>query len=120
MLRIAETQIERESSAARCASEYLFCDTSPLTTLFYSHHMFGKASEELVHLADRSYDATVLCLPDFPFVQDGTRQPSSFRALQHQWYLTELHHRNWPYVAVGGDVPNRIERVRKYLAKEWS
>ena len=117
MLRIAETQIERESSAACRASEYLFCDTSPLTTLFYSHHMFGKACEELVRLAERRYDVTALCLPDFPFVQDGTRQPSSFRDLQHQWYLAELHRRNWPYVEVGGDVPNRIEQVRKYLAR---
>ncbi|HUG12762.1 MAG TPA: AAA family ATPase, partial [Opitutaceae bacterium] len=87
MRHIAGEQIRREESALMQSNRWLFCDTSPLTTLFYSHHMFGKADPELGRLAERRYDLTILCMPDFPFVQDGTRQPEGFRDLQHQWYL---------------------------------
>lgn len=44
MRHIAEVQIQREESAALRANRFAFCDTSPLTTLFYSHHLFGKVN----------------------------------------------------------------------------
>ncbi|HKS16157.1 MAG TPA: AAA family ATPase, partial [Planctomycetota bacterium] len=88
--RIGRTQVEREESAARTAFRFLFCDSSPLTTLFYSRHLFGRATRDLERLAERPYDVTILCAPDFPFVQDGTRQPEAFRTHQHEWYVEEL------------------------------
>jgi NadR type nicotinamide-nucleotide adenylyltransferase len=115
MLRIAEVQIQREEEAVMRANRFLFCDTSPLTTLFYSNHMFGKAEPALEHLAERRYDFTILCAPDFSFVQDGTRQPESFRMRQHDWYLNELAKREIACRLVTGSLEARIAQTRDLL-----
>ena len=115
MLHIAERQVAAEEEAAGRANRYLFCDTSPLTTLFYSHFLFGRAEPALERLADRSYDLTVLCGADFPFVQDGTRQSDSLRSRQHTWYLSELAERMIPYFLATGPVEDRVRVVSKAL-----
>jgi nicotinamide riboside kinase len=118
MLHIAERQVAEEEEAAGQANQYLFCDTSPLTTLFYSHHLFGRAEPALECMAGRPYDLVVLCATDFPFVQDGTRQPESFRSSQHNWYLRELAERAIPFLLVTGPVADRVRVVGKAL--KWS
>jgi NadR type nicotinamide-nucleotide adenylyltransferase len=115
MVRIARRQVTMEDEAAGRANRILFCDTSPLTTLFYSRHLFGRAASDLEGLANRFYDAVVLCAPDFPFIQDGTRQPESFRTRQHEWYLRELTVRGIPFLLAEGTVADRIHIVRKAL-----
>jgi NadR type nicotinamide-nucleotide adenylyltransferase len=115
MKQIAEVQIQREEAAALNANRFLFCDTSPLTTLFYSHHMFSKADPALERLAERAYNFTVLCAPDFAFVQDGTRQPEDFRMRQHEWYLSELSRRRIPFFTATGSIENRIQQIRELI-----
>jgi len=115
MLAIGQRQVEMEDEAAGRANRYLFCDTSPLTTLFYSQHLFQRAATALEELARRAYDVTVLCAPDFPFVQDGTRQPESFRLLQHAWYVRELSRRGIAHELVTGQVAERVARITKRL-----
>jgi NadR type nicotinamide-nucleotide adenylyltransferase len=115
LLHIAKTQVQREEDTAGKSNRFLFCDTSPLTTLFYSRHLFGKADLALEKLAESTYDLTLLCAPDFPFVQDGTRQPDSFRIFQHEWYLRELSTRQIPYHVVTGPIAQRIAQVREWL-----
>lgn len=114
--RIATTQIAMEEAAAERAVRYLFCDTSPLTTLFYSHQMFGRAAPALVELARRPYDATFLCVPDFEFVQDGTRREPEFRQRGHEWYVRELAARGIDYGLCTGSLAERVEQVRAALA----
>jgi NadR type nicotinamide-nucleotide adenylyltransferase len=116
LTHIGREQCRREDAAAGAANRFLFCDTSPLTTLFYCQHDFGRASPELTALAHRPYDLTLLCAPDIPFDQDGTRQPPEFRALQHAWYVRELAERGVPYTLVEGDMPQRLARVRELLS----
>lgn len=113
MLHIAQTQIEAEDELTRISDEWLFCDTSPLTTLFYSQSMFGKAEPDLMKLSERRYEATFLCYPDFEFVQDGTRQDPSFRDAQHGWYERELAERGIDYTPLYGSLEQRIETVIK-------
>jgi NadR type nicotinamide-nucleotide adenylyltransferase len=115
LLRIAETQVVREEAAALTANRVLFCDTSPLTTLLYCRHLFGGASAALETLAARPYDLVVLCAPDFPFVQDGTREPPAFRDWQHDWYLEALAERGIGPLLVTGDLAARRARVRAAL-----
>ncbi len=116
MLAIGRRQVVWEEEAAGRANRYLFCDTSPLTTLFYSRELFGAADAELERLAGRSYRATILCAPDFPFVQDGTRQDAAFRQRQHEWYRQELTRRGVPFLLVEGPVETRVSQVEAYLA----
>jgi HTH-type transcriptional repressor of NAD biosynthesis genes len=115
MIRIARRQVAMEDEAAGCAQRFLFCDTSPLTTLFYSRHLFGRAESELEELANRFYETVVLCVPDFPFMQDGTRQPESFRTHQHEWYLQELAVRGISFLLAAGSVADRVHAVRQAL-----
>lgn len=115
MLQIARHQVKLEDEGVGRANRYLFCDTSPLTTLFYSRYLFGRADPELERLANRAYDLVVLCSPDFPFVQDGTRQDQTFRAQQHEWYLRELTERGIPFLPVEGELRRRIWTVTSRL-----
>ena len=115
-LEIARTQIEAENSAAFEGKNWVVCDTSPLTTLFYSQEYFGSADPELVRLAERRYDFVLLCAPDFPFVQDGTRREASFRDTQHAWYRRELDARHIPYQLLEGTVAERLNAAVKAIA----
>ena len=115
LLRIAKTHIADEERLASKADRYLFIDTTPLTTLLYSRHLFGKADPELVWLSHRRYDRTFLCAPDFPFVQDGSREDGGFRERQHEWYLRTLARRRIPYTLLEGDLQTRTEKVKTIL-----
>lgn len=118
LLKIAQEQVRREEAAMLKARSWLICDTSPLTTCGYAGWMFGRADPELRRLAKRSYDAVVLCEPDFAFVQDGTRRDENFRARQHDWYRQQLCAARAPWLAVGGSVDQRIEAVTAWLERE--
>jgi NadR type nicotinamide-nucleotide adenylyltransferase len=116
MLAIAREQVAREEQLALQARGRLYCDTSPLTTLGYSLWMFGRAEAALRELAQRPYDAIVLCAPDFGFVQDGTRRDEGFRFRQHDWYREELADRGWAWFEVSGGVDERVAQVKGWLA----
>jgi NadR type nicotinamide-nucleotide adenylyltransferase len=111
MLAIGKQQVAMEEAALLKANRYLFCDTSPLTTYFYSRTLFGKSDRELERLAEHSYDLVVLCELDVPFVQDGTRQQPKFRHEQHNWYLEELAQRGISFVRVNGSLDERVTKV---------
>jgi NadR type nicotinamide-nucleotide adenylyltransferase len=115
LLKIAREQIVREDRAALTAGPWLVCDTSPLTTCGYSHWMFGRADPELARLAERPYDAIILCCPDFAFVQDGTRQDEGFRLRQHTWYLERLWCRATPWLAASGSLEQRVAQALSWL-----
>lgn len=117
LLRIGREQLKREAQAAMTARRWLFCDTSPLTTYFYCVEMFGKAEPELARLAEHRYDLVVLCAPDFPFIQDGTRRDEDFRARQHAWYQAELAQRGIAFAILGGSVRQRVAAVAGLLQR---
>ncbi|MGE8212483.1 AAA family ATPase [Stenotrophomonas sp.] len=107
LLHIAQTQIAREEALLETASTWLACDTSPLTTLMYAQAMFGRADPLLQALSARHYDLVLLCAPDVPFVQDGTRRDADFRRWQHGWYLRALEARQLPYRQLRGSWQQR-------------
>lgn len=117
LLQIAQTHILHEETQARKANEFLFIDTSPLTTLFYSIYLFGEADHELIRLSDRKYEFTFLCAPDFPFVQDGTRAGEDFRLEQHEWYRQMLAEKNIEFTLLNGDLENRLDLVVKTISR---
>ncbi len=118
MLAIAQEQIRREEAALLSPSthHYLFCDTSPLTTLFYSMEMFGHADPKLTSLATRPYQHLILCSDDIDFFQDGTRRDASFRTKGQQWYSQKL--RDLKHTTVQGSLGNRISQVKAFIVGE--
>ncbi len=116
LLLIGKEQVKREENACSSATRYLFCDTSPLTTYLYSHWMFNQADPELLELSTRPYGLILLCAPDFPFDQDGTRIGEHFRQQQHLAYQQILQQRKIPYSLLTGTVEQRIKQVDALLS----
>ena len=112
---IAKTQQEREDQARQTARKWIFCDTSPLTTLFYYEHFFKERTGYLDVLANTPYHVVYLCYPDFPLVQDGTRHNEVFRQEQHNWYIQELNRRRIPYTPLIGAMSLRLTEIQKDL-----
>lgn len=114
-LEIARTQVAREQRLAIEARGVLFCDTTPLTTLFYAQEAGGAVDPALAQLAARGYDHTLVCAPDFAFVQDGTRRTAAFRARQHAWYVRALAERGIGYTVVAGPLQARVDAAAGVL-----
>jgi NadR type nicotinamide-nucleotide adenylyltransferase len=117
LLHIAHTQVEHERQHALQAHGWLICDTSPLTTRLYAELDHGEAPTELQELSLRHYDLVVLCEPDFGFVQDGTRRDEGFRRAQHERTQQALQQQGRSFLAVRGDVRQRLQQVRAELSK---
>ena len=111
MLTIAQTQIAREQHLSASARRFLICDSTPLTTLFYSLALFDRAEPELSLLAERHYAQVFLCAADFEFVQDGTRRDNDFRLFQQRWYQQQLTARGIPYTILRGNIEQRVQQV---------
>ena len=112
---IARTQISREKSQSSAFLNYLFCDTTPLTTMFYSEQMFGRVAPALRKMAEREYHKIYLCCPNIDFEQDGTRRDATFRMTGHKWYVDYLTSNETPYTIVSGTVEERVNFVMKDL-----
>ncbi len=114
---IAKTQLLMQNQAEAWALQqgvrYVVCDTSPLTTFWYSVQMTGRVEPELSRLAQHRYDYTVLCSNDIPFIQDGTRKDQAFRDAALNWYQSMLL--SYQHLVVAGDVDYRCEQVVKML-----
>ncbi len=117
LLLVAQTQVRWEDDRALRANRWLVCDTTPLTTWQYCLHDHGQAPPELQALARRPYAVTVVCEPDFAFVQDGARRDDSFRAQQHVWTLARLAEQNVQPLLVRGSVQQRLQQVLNHLEK---
>lgn len=119
LVDIASKQTLIEDMLVATANQYIFCDTSPLTTLCYSQAMFQSRPPILEAYAERQYHYTFLCAPDFPYHQDGTRKDENFTKWQHNWYLSELKKRKIPFLLLKGSLDERLEVVFKALSKDY-
>jgi HTH-type transcriptional regulator, transcriptional repressor of NAD biosynthesis genes len=116
LLAVARRQVALEEEFSPRATNWLVCDTTPLTTLQYCLFDHGQAPAELLELAHRPYALTVVCEPDFSFVQDGCRRDDGFRAEQHQWALAQLAAQGVAWVVVGGTPAQRVQRVLHHIS----
>ena len=75
-----------------------------------------RRASALQALARRPYDLSVVCLPDFAFVQDGCRRDDAFRAEQHAWTLDQLARQGVQPLIVGGALAERVAQVLRAVA----
>jgi HTH-type transcriptional regulator, transcriptional repressor of NAD biosynthesis genes len=115
LLMIATEQIAREEAALASADRWLFCDTTPLVTAFYSQALFGRIDPRLTVLAQRPYANLLLCAADFAFVQDGTRRDAAFRQDQNAWYAHALEQARLPHRVLTGPIEQRLDQVADML-----
>lgn len=119
-VRIARAQQFLEDDLARLANRVLVCDTDALATHVWHRRFMGGYSSRVEAIADRrSYDLYLLTEPDFPFVQDGTREGEKIRHEMHGWFLDVLRAMGRPFVTVGGSPESRlaeaVERIEERL-----
>lgn len=108
---IGRRHVTDEDAAVQSARRCVFVDTTPLTTLWYSIDGYGRADADLVELSWRRYDLTLVCAPDFAFVQDGTRSSEDFRLRHDRWIRAILRARGADHVDVRGTVAARLAQV---------
>lgn len=112
---IGVRHVADEDDAVSRAMRCTFIDTTPLTTLWYSIDGYAKADAELVDLSWRPYDLMLVCAPDFPFVQDGSRSSDDFRLRHDRWIRATLSARGVDYLHVRGPLVERVARVAALL-----
>lgn len=121
LVQVGQVQVaweqEHAERAAAQGARWLICDTTPLTTLQYCLADHVDAPVELQELAARPYDLTVLCLPDFAFVQDGCRRDDDWRRAQHDWTVAQLAVRGVTPLVVQGPVQQRLALVLAAVAR---
>ena len=87
-VRIARGQQQLEDDLATRANRLLVCDTDALATHLFHRHYTGRTSAATAAIAEeRAYTLYILTAPDFPFVQDGTREGEESRHEMHRWLV---------------------------------
>ncbi|WAB25115.1 AAA domain protein [Lysinibacillus phage vB_LfM_LysYB1] len=96
----------------------LFIDTDHLTTKIFSELLYGKVDEFVERLArEEQYDLTLLCHPDVPWVQDGSRTFENNRYDVFEKFKTELTARGVKWVDVKGTWDERWEIAKAASAE---
>ena len=106
---IARGQAAWEDDLAMRANRLLICDTDPLATHIWHRrycHEYSAAVERIVD--SRQYDLYILTMPDFGFIQDGTREGEQIRLEMHQWFLEVLRQKQKPYILASGKHEQRM------------
>ena len=114
---IAATQRAREDAAALQATDFLFCDTTPLMTALYSRVYWGRVDAPLDALArQHDYALTLVTAPDTPWIPDGLmRESEAVRERVFAMVEEELDARGIRFVLVEGDLPHRLRQVEAAL-----
>jgi len=115
---IAATQIAREYEFAQTGLPGLVCDTSPLSTLVYAQHYFGRTPRALEQWARLSrYDVILFLDDDLPWVQDGQRDSERVRSVLKDAFLSALEHQKAPYHVIQGSGEQRVARALALLGQ---
>jgi NadR type nicotinamide-nucleotide adenylyltransferase len=117
---IARTQLEREDAAAKQATRFVFCDTTPLMTAVYSRQYWGRVDGQLALLERRhDYAFTLVTAPDSPWEADGLqRESEEVRQTVHELVVRVLQEREIPYLLVNGSLQQRMLQASRLLEVE--
>ena len=114
MPKVAFGQLCSESARSEFGDPFLICDTDPLTTLVWSHHLFGRCDDQLRHWASSvQYDLTLLLEPDVPWVADSVRYTPNDRWAFHRRLVDTLNQYKRPYEIINGDWSERLIKAKQ-------
>lgn len=108
----------REDALVQESRNYLFCDTSPITTFVYAKDYHGTAGPVLTRLAgeaEKRYDIFFLCGSDIPFADTWDRSGDQKRKWFQNQIVGDLAERRVPFFRVSGTLERRIEQVEAVL-----
>ncbi len=126
-VEIMRGHLEREEQAKRhlLSYNYLWVDTNPLTTLFYSYYLTGTAEKELRDYCNNfgglqmNYRHFFMLPINIPFDGRNMRGPDGeTRKMQHAMNIMMLEQREIDYVMLGSrTIPERLAEVKDILDK---
>jgi NadR type nicotinamide-nucleotide adenylyltransferase len=106
-VHIAEEQQRRENEAARSANKVLICDTNAFATGIWHERYMGFRSPNVDAIGEQDVaHLYLLCVPDFPFVQDGFRDGEQIRDWMHDRFVCALQGKI--VVRIGGSEEQRL------------
>ncbi len=107
---IAQEQQIRENEAARHTNRILICDTNATATCVWHERYMEFRSPEVDAIGARDQvDLYLLTLPDFPFVQDGTRDGEHIRDWMHDRFVVRLAETGVPVITLAGSHSDRMK-----------
>jgi HTH-type transcriptional repressor of NAD biosynthesis genes len=107
---IVAGQVTLEDALARLAQRIVIADTDALVTCVWAWRYLGRVPDTLLKLASvRAPDITLVCAPDIPWEQDGTRESLTERERMHELTVTLAHRVGRPFVVVSGAGEERTE-----------
>lgn len=115
---IADRHIAYEDQAVLDANRYLFVDTNAITTAMFCMDYHDRLPNHLKQVAlenAQRYDLFFLCEDDIPYDDTWDRSGPQKRAVFHQQIIADLKQRKIPYIALTGNVEQRITQVEKVL-----
>ena len=116
---IAKGQLASEDEWAKQANKYLICDTDLYVLKVWSEHKYGKVDAFILEsIAQRHYDAYILCDIDMPWDEDPLREhpEPEMRQYFYNIYKDIVLHSGKPFSIVSG---HEEERLAQALAAPW-
>jgi NadR type nicotinamide-nucleotide adenylyltransferase len=120
LVEIAEGHLEREERLLYQARDYLFTDTSAITTFMFGRLYHGTVAPRLAELADqavRRYDLVFLCGDDIPYDDTWDRSGDAERQVFQKQIAADLLLRRVPFIPLSGTLEERVQKVKAVLAR---
>jgi HTH-type transcriptional regulator, transcriptional repressor of NAD biosynthesis genes len=117
---IAPEHNRREDALTLQARNYLFCDTSPITTYVFAKDYHGIAGPVLTRLAmeaEKRYDLFFLCDTDIPYADTWDRSGDHKRKWYQSQIIGDLAKRRVPFFRVSGTKEERVLQVNEVLRR---
>lgn len=116
-LHIADEHHRRGDALALDSTGVTVWDTDALCTAVWHRRYLDVDSPELDAITGaRKPDLYLLTAPDFPFVQDGTREDGPHRAEMHRWFRSRLDASGVPWIEVRGAHDQRLASALEAVA----
>ena len=115
---IAPEHNRRENQLVLESRNYLFCDTSPITTYVFAKDYHGCVSPVLTQLAreaEKRYDLFFLCDTDIPYADTWDRSGDQKRQWFQNQITDDLAERRVPFFRISGPLEERITQVNRVL-----
>jgi NadR type nicotinamide-nucleotide adenylyltransferase len=119
LLVIAKGQILSEEELLLKANKYIICDTDLYVIKVWSEHKYGKVEPFVLEtIAQRRYDAYILCDIDMPWQSDILREhpEPQMRKYFYNIYKDIVQQSGKPFIIVNG---NETERLTQALSAAW-
>ena len=122
LLTIAKGQIQMEEDISLqlkkdAAVIPYFIDTDMQVMKVWSEYVFGDCHKYILNqIAERNYDAYLLCKPDIPWEADQLREyPDEITRIQlYHYYKDALMHQHLPWVEISGDYEQRFQTAVQF------